>query len=163
MVTAEKFRVAEQCGIIETLKIDSGDEVEIYLPERPQLRIPFDNDFCHYKPSGWVRIDGLWCPLGYKLVTAKMESLGLRSNPNIMKFPVGKWVEEQDKLIPTDIDWGGIWTALRKGSLSTLKKHCMDTWGMKTKGFLTAVYNPVYANSYRVKSEAVMMLKEIKL
>lgn len=35
----------------------------------------------------------------YKVVTQNMESLGLRKNPNIMKFVVGKWVELPDEEI----------------------------------------------------------------
>ncbi len=152
----------EISGLVEVLRSDDGGQYEIYLPESPKDRLPFENEFCRFTPVGWVRMAGIWYPLGYKVVTDKMESLGLRNNPTIMKFPIGTWVREKNSLVPTEADWGGIWTAQRKGSIKMLQEHCSHTWGMKTKGYLTAIANPVFANSYRIKSEAVMILNEVK-
>lgn len=120
----------------------------------------FENKHCEFVPDGWIKNDGLWFPLAYKLVTIDMESLGLRNNPTPMNFPIGEWVFEKRNL-QYGKDFGGIWTALRKSSINTLRKHCMETWGMETKAFLTGIYNPVYANSYRIKSQGVILLKEI--
>ncbi len=78
-----------------------------------------------------------------------------------MEFPVGEWIFETNKIQCGDKDWGGIWSALRKGSIKTLKQHCQDTWDMETRGFLVAIWNPVFANSYRIKSQGVMLLNEI--
>ncbi len=148
---------------IEVVKLDSGISVDVFMPENPRSRIPFENEHCNFTPVGYGRIDGLWFPLGYKVVTSKMESLGLRNNPSILTFPVGVWVAEKEEyLVPSNADWGGIWTALRRGSIKTLKDHCWNTWGMETKGFLTAIDNPVFSNSYRIKSQRVMLLQEIK-
>lgn len=152
----------EPMGLIETLLLDNGNKLELYLPESARDRIPFKSDLCCFTPVGWVKVNDTWYPLGYKVVTDKMESLGLRNNPTIMRFPVGVWVCEKSDLIPTDVDWGGIWTAQRKGSIKMLREHCFNTWGMKTEGYLTAIANPVFSNSYRIKSEGVMLLKEVK-
>ncbi len=160
MPKPEGIHELEQTGLIELLKLNSGVECEIYLPESHRDRLPFENEFCQFTPVGWARLEGTWHPLGYKVVTEELQSLGLRKNPNILTFPVGRWVEEKGELIPTEIDYGGIWTALRKGSIKTLQKHCQETWEMKTKGYLTAIYNPVFVNSYRIKSQAVMLLRE---
>lgn len=80
-----------------------------------------------------------------------------------MTFPVGKWVcLPDDELIPNIwIDEGGIWTALRVGRIQDLKDHCMNTWEMETRGFLTAIHYPVANNDYRIKSQGVMLLKEV--
>jgi hypothetical protein len=141
-----------------TTSIKEGD---VHLYENPKDRVAFVNEFCDFKPVGWLRTDFGWMPLGYKIVTQNLESLGLRNNPTPMKFPIGEWVFEEKNLEYNANDFGGIWTALRIGSVKTLKEHCRKTWNMKTRGFLTAMYNPVYSNQYRIKSEGVMLLKEI--
>ena len=142
---------------IEVLAGDVDDYEMIY-----SSGFEFDNGLCRFTPSGWVRIGDLWHPLGYKVVTEDQRSLGLRRNPNIMTFPTGEWVNlPEEQLEPGMNDWGGIWTALRKSSIGTLRKHCRSTWGMKTRGFLTAINNPIFSNSYRIKSQGVMLLKEI--
>ncbi len=148
---------------IENFCDDNGKTYEVFMPKNLRDRLIFSNDHCEFKPVGWIRTEVGWLPLGYKVVTDEMKSLGLRKNPTIMKFSVGEWAFEKNELQYGDADYGGIWTALRKGSIRTLRKHCMETWDMRTRGFLTAIYNPVaIAGNYRIKSEGVMLLKEIK-
>lgn len=143
--------------------MDNGKSCEIFLPTNPCERLKYENGFCEFVPVGWMRAAGGWHPVGYKLVTEEMMSLGLRNNPTPMQFSMGEWQFEERNMHLNADDEGGIWTALKKGSLKTLAKHCEKTWGMKTRGFLTAICNPVYANSYRIKSQGVMLLKEISL
>jgi hypothetical protein len=97
-----------------------------------------------------------------KIVTHDLKSLGLRKNPNITTFPVGEWVilPETDVTVDND-DWGGIWTALNKGSIKTLRSYMLEMYNIKTRAFLTAMKRPVYANSYRIKSQGVMLLEEV--
>ena len=141
---------------------DDGSRIEVFLPENPRNRIPFVNEYCDFKPVGFARFEFGWMPLVYKVVTTEMESLGLRKNPNRMKFPVGEWVFEQRQLKHDISDDGGIWTALREGNVNTYKKYIMDKYLKSSRGFLTAAYNPVaVAGGYRVKSEGVMLIKEI--
>lgn len=147
---------------IKTILTGSGRSYEVFMPENPRERILFTNEYCEFKPVGWIRTDLGWLPLGYKVVTEDLESLGLRNNPTPMKFPVGEWVFEERNLQYGSKDYGGIWTAVRRGSTKVLKKHCLNTWGMKTRGFLTAIYNPVaFVGNYRIKSEGVMLVKEV--
>jgi hypothetical protein len=131
-------------------------------PKNFKERIRFVSNECEFSPCGWAKIEDKFFPLGYKVVTSEMKSLGLRKNPNIMTFPVGEWVKLPDNQITVDNDdWGGIWTALGKGSIKTLKNYMMEMYETETRAFLTAIDRPVFANSYRIKSQGVMLLEEI--
>jgi hypothetical protein len=146
---------------IEILRLDNGGSCEVCIPKKANHRLIYTNEHCEFTPVGWVMTEFGWMPLGYKVVTTELKSLGLRNNPTPMEFPVAEWVFEEKDLQCGDKDFGGIWTAQREGSIKTLKKHCWSTWEMETRGFLTAIYNPVFSNSYRIKSQGVMLLKEI--
>lgn len=147
---------------VEKVPMDDGRFYEVYIPEKYKYRIPFENYHCSFTPIGWIRTDHDWLPLVYKVVTDDMKSLGLRKNPTIFEYKLGEWSYETRNLQYGDEDYGGIWSAHRRGSVNTIKKHCLETWGMKTRGFLTAAYNPIaFVGNYRVKSEGVMLLKEI--
>ncbi len=161
MIKSEHFRVMEQCGKITELRLKNGLIIELYLPEHARQRLPFENDCCQFTPVGWARSEGIWYPLGYKVVTTKMESVGTRGNLPLT-FPVGEWVcMDNEEMSPSEADGDGIWALLRKGSLKNLKTQYMNA-GIKTRGFLTAMYNPIYASSSKVKSQGMMILKEIK-
>lgn len=149
---------------IEKLLMDNGKNCEVFFPVRPRERLVFENEFCSFKPVGFARLNGIWFPLAYKVVTENLESLGLKDNPTIMTFPVCRWVNLDDaEVVPgLETDVGGIFTALRKGRIKDLKSHCWDTWEMKSRGFLVAINNPVGNNDYRLKSQGVKLLKEIK-
>ncbi len=147
---------------IDEWLMDDGKNYDVFMPLKPKDRLVYKNGFCEFTPVGYVRMTGGWFPIGYKVVTHDLMSLGLRNNPTPMKFPIGEWTFEERSLQYGDKDFGGIWSAYRAGSLKTLKKHCLETWGMETRGFLTAIYNPVaFVGNYRIKSQGVMLLKEI--
>jgi len=147
---------------IEKLLMNNGESCEIFLPENNRDRIAFANEYCDFKPVGFARFDFGWMPITYKVVTEKLESLGLRKNPNPLHFPVGEWVFEQNTLQYGDKDFGGIWSAHRLGNANTIKKYCLEEKGMATRCFLTAVYSPVaFVGNYRIKSEGVMLMKEV--
>lgn len=102
-------------------------------------------------------------PAGYKVVTTENRSLGLRKNPTPLHFPVGVWVKmNKSELIFSKEDAGGIWSALEKSGAKTLQKYMMAQYGRPTKIYLAALFNPIYANSYRVKSQGVMLLEELR-
>jgi hypothetical protein len=137
------------------------DDVFLY-PKNFKDKVLFQNIHCEFSPVGWTVIDDNFYPLGYKVVTGDLKSLGLRKNPNIMEFPTGQWVRLPENLtVPGDSDFGGIWSALRKSSIKKLQKHCLETHGVETRAFLVAIDNPMYANSYRIKSQGVMLLEEV--
>ena len=137
--------------------------VETFLyPKNFKEKVPFVSSECEFSPCGWAQIEGDFFPLGFKVVTTDLKSLGLRKNPSIMTFPIGEWVAlPDDEVVVGKEDCGGIWTALKKGSIKTLRNYMMETYGTETRAFLTAMDRPVYANSYRLKSQGVMLLQEI--
>jgi len=134
----------------------------LLYPRNFKEKVPFVSRECEFQPCGWAKINERFYPLGYKIVTEEMKSLGLRNNPNIMTFPIDEWVVLPDeKVVPGKADFGGIWAALHKGSIPTLKNYMAEMYGVKTRAFLTAMQRPVFANSYRVKSQGVFLLEEI--
>ena len=146
----------------EKILLASGRECGLFLPGRTDNWLVYDSEECQYTPAGWVVIDGCWFPLGYKVVNSSLSSLGLRKNPNIMTFPVGEWIILEDNQITVDKDdWGGIWTARKRAGAKSLKNYCLSQYQRETRIFLAAVLRPVYANSYRVKSQGVMLLEEL--
>lgn len=159
----ESFRVMEQCGKLTEWKLKNGKEVEVYLPENPRQRLPFENEFCQFTPVGWARLpDGVWYPLGYKLLTTKLASIVTDENKTPQIFPIGEWIcVDEDELNILEADNNGLWAALRKGGLKNLKTQ-YEKAGIKTKYFLTAMYNPVFASSTKVKAQGMMVLKEAK-
>ena len=133
--------------------------MERRLGDRPQ---EFENEYCKFKPFGWEEVDGVLRPLLFKVVTVNLESLGLRRNPNIMRFLVGKWIRLPDDEIQVgNNDWGGIWSALKLSGAKNLSKYILERYNLSTRTFQVAVDTPLYANSYRVKSRGVILLREL--
>jgi hypothetical protein len=136
------------CGVAERLLENQHQE--------------FENEYCQFRPSDWQEIDGILRPILFKVVTADLKSLGLRRNPNIMEFPVGEWVNLPDSEIQIgNSDWGGIWSALKLSGAKTLTKYILDKYNLPTRTFEVALDTPLYANSYRVKSRGVILLREL--
>lgn len=144
-------------------EMESHQSVETFLYQKNfKERIPFVSNECEFSPCGWVKIGEEFFPLGYKVVTEDLKSLGLRKNPTIMTFPIREWIMlDDEEVVVGKEDWGGIWTALQKGAISTLKNYMLNKYNIETRAFLTAMYRPVYTNSYRIKSQGVMLLEEI--
>lgn len=122
----------------------------------------FENEYCTFRPYDWATIDGISRPILYKVVTIDNKSLGLRHNPNIMVFTPGEWVIlDENSIVPGKSDWGGIWSALTKSKAKELSKYMKNKKSIDTNIFLTAIYEPLFANSYRVKSGGVMLLENL--
>ena len=136
------------CGVIERYSTNCPQE--------------FENEYCKFKPFDWEKIDGILRPILFKVVTPDLKSLGLRRNPNIMEFAVGEWVRLSDnELRIGNGDWGGIWSALKISGAKTLTKYILTKYNLPTRTFEVAVDTPLYANSYRVKSQGVILLREV--
>ncbi len=99
----------------------------------------------------------------YKVVTQNMESLGLRKNPNIMKFVEGKWIElEADQIQYGNGDWGGIWVARAIGGANTLHKYMEEKHHQICLVYKCEIGDVLYENSYRIKTNKVKLVSRIK-
>lgn len=115
-----------------------------------------------YVPTGWAKIENRWYPLGYRVTTLDNKSLGLDRNLDILTYKLNEWVGiPKSDLIPDIKGRGGVWTAINKSDAWSLQNHCLNTWNMRTRVYYAAVFNPVFATSYRVKSEKIMLLEEL--
>ena len=125
--------------------------------------IYYKSDF-EYIPPGWIKLNNQWYPLGFRVTTLENESLGLRKNPTIFKYDIGRWVTETNILIAERTDNGGIWSGASLSSARKTQSYCLNRKEnpFKTKIYYSALYNPIYANSYGVKSEGLMILEEVK-
>jgi hypothetical protein len=95
----------------------------------------------------------------YKVVTENQESLGLRKNPNIMKFFINKWMHEPN---PNESkqDSGGIWCCEKLSAARGLKKYFEKKYG-KAKIFECETGIVLFQNNYRIKTDKVKLIKEI--
>lgn len=105
----------------------------------------------------------------YKVVTQDMKSLGLRRNPNIMTFEVGKWIyEKPENNDRTSNDFGGIWVAQSLSGAKSLIKYLKKKAIKENKPelnncrlFEVEIGEILYQNSYRVKTDKVKFIKEL--
>jgi len=111
-----------------------------------------------------VVIEGEIYPMGYRVVTEDLQSLGLRGNPNIIKYSVGEWF----RLLPEEIeegkgDWGGIWLARTPSKAKEYKKYMREKHATQTRVFRAAVGDILFCNSGRIKTDAMLMFEEIMI
>ena len=110
-----------------------------------------------------VTIRGREYTLGYKVVTMDMMSLGLRKNPNLMKFRIGEWIDlPPDKVIANAGDYGGIWLAISSSAGNGLRKYMLRQYEEKTRMFEAIVRDVLYHNCYRMKTSGIKLLEEIE-
>ena len=123
----------------------------------------YSNGGFEYTPPGWVKLESNWYPLGYRVTTLENKSLGLDNNHNILTYKPNEWIGIEQRDLVADIRGrGGVWTAIKRSDAWKLQRLCLEKHGMKTRIYLAAVYNPVFATSYRVKSEKIMLLEELR-
>lgn len=109
-----------------------------------------------------VTLDGVKYFVGYKVVTFDMKSLGLRKNPNIMRFPIRQWVNlSPDQIVPGKSDYGGIWLAVSLGNAKRLQSYMIEKYDRETRVFEAIVDNLLYHNSYRMKVSGIKLLEEM--
>ncbi len=110
-----------------------------------------------------ININGNDYPLGYKVVTDDLKSLGLRRNPNIIAYSINDWYclpKTQIKKGPDD--FGGIWVARTLSNAKTLKRYYEKNHLKHARVFKTLLDEILHFNSYRIKTNGIIMLEEIK-
>ena len=96
----------------------------------------------------------------YKVVTPQMRSLGLRANPTILTFSVGKWVASPKKQA-AHADAGGIWSARTLGGARALVRYMQRHYGIRCRIFAAEIDRVLRGNSYRVQSPKIRLLAEL--
>jgi hypothetical protein len=98
----------------------------------------------------------------YKVVTEHMQSLGLRKNPNIMTFEIGKWVLEPTPVVGDGgyRGIGGIWCCEKLSAARALKKYFERKYGA-AEIFQCEIGNILFQNSYRTKTDKVKLYRRL--
>jgi len=108
-----------------------------------------------------VSLEGKIYHVGYKVLTKDMKSLGLRKNHNILTYPINKWFYlPEEKIIPGKKDEGGIWVARTLSDANKLRKYMLEK-NTKTRVFKAAIDQVLYSNSYRIKTNGVLLFEEV--
>ncbi len=130
--------------------------------EIPRENFSFTNKYCSFTPYSWLNDNGRLLPVVFKVVTQNLESLGLKRNPNILRYNLYDWTVLPDsEVVPGKGDCGGIWSTKEKGEANGIKRYMKNKHNTETRMFLVALDNPVFANNRRVKSQGVLLLEEI--
>jgi len=95
----------------------------------------------------------------YKVLTEKMESLGLRKNPNIMWHRIGEWFVDPVMHVDNSND-GGIWCCSKLSAARALKRYFESRYG-RARIFECEIGIVLYQNSYRTKTDRIKLIKEI--
>lgn len=109
-------------------------------------------------------LEGKLHPVGFRVVTEDMRSLGLRRNPNILTYPVGEWFCLPRAQIKRDEgDWGGIWVAISVSGARRLQEYMQENYDCETRIFLAYLRDVLHvAGNYRIKTSGVYLADEIK-
>lgn len=109
-----------------------------------------------------VSLENKIYPLGFKVVTENLESLGLRQNPYILTYPVNRWYFlESDKVLEGPEDFGGIWVARTLSNARKLKEYMRANYSQETRIFRAALADILYYNNYRIKTQGINLFQEV--
>ena len=97
----------------------------------------------------------------FKVTTSDRKSLGLRNNPTILTFPLGKWIKSST-VKEGKSDDGGIWLAVSLSNAKRLKKYMFERYGKHCRIFKAAIGRILFKNSYRIKADKIKCEEEIK-
>lgn len=125
----------------------------------------YKNGEFEYTPTGWIEIGGKPYPLGYRVTTLENQSLDLDHHGNILTYEQGRWVGIPKENLIADINGrGGVWTSTNLNTAQNLQRRILakTDYAMRTRIYLAAIDNPVFADRNRVKSEKIMLLEELR-
>jgi hypothetical protein len=100
---------------------------------------------------------------GFRVVTENLRSLGLRGNLNIIQYPFREWYFlPASQLKRGSGDWGGIWVMRTLSDAKKLVRYMKEKHDIKTRLFRSAIDEILYTNSYRIKTNGICLLEELK-
>lgn len=100
----------------------------------------------------------------FKVVTPDMRSLGLRKNPTILTFRMGRWIASPKKQVKR-ADAGGIWAARGLGGARALVRYMRKNYGMACRVFEAQIDagRIVRQNSYRIQAPRIRLTRELSV
>ncbi len=108
--------------------------------------------------------EGLMRPVGLKVLTDDLVSLGLRNCPRdkLVQYTIGEYVDMPEEFMADKKDRGGLWLVKRMGAARTLKRYMHDHYGIQTRIF-NCVGGPRHfdVSNYRYKTDRIKLLDEI--
>lgn len=97
----------------------------------------------------------------YKVTTHDWRSLGLRRNPTILFYAPHEWT-----VSPTikkgKSDDGGIWVCVKMSGAKALAKYMKQRYNMNCRIFEVIIGETLFENSYRLKTDRVKLMKEMR-
>ena len=106
--------------------------------------------------------EGIIQPVGYRVTTLDLKSLGLRHNPNILTYPIGEWfILPEDQIREGKGDWGGIWVARTPGRAREYKKYMKTEHQTETRIFKATLADILCVTDSRIKTSGIFMRKEM--
>jgi hypothetical protein len=123
------------------------------------MGIPIPEDVTNIQT---ITLDERVYDLGFKVVTGDLESLGLRKNPFIIKYPINEWYAlPPDRVERGKNDFGGIWVARTLGGARSLRDYMQEKYAKETRIFKATLGEILYHNGYRIKTDRIKMFEEI--
>ncbi len=96
----------------------------------------------------------------FKVTTSNRKSLGLRRNPTILTFPLGRWIKSPI-VKEGKSDAGGIWLAVSLSNARHLAKYMLEKYGERCRIFKASIGKVLFRNSYRIKTDKVRCDEEV--
>lgn len=96
----------------------------------------------------------------YKVVTEDLKSLGLRRNPTILQYEVGKWIESPT-VTRGKSDVGGIWVCKTISGARKLRWYMKNKHEKDCRIFRVEIDEHLWGNDYRIKTNQVFLVDEI--
>ncbi len=97
----------------------------------------------------------------FKVVTEDLKSVGLLGASQI-QYKIGEWVYPTEPLSSHPRKGGGLWVLKSKSDAFKLQKYLERKHGKRSRVFRCGIGVIIYQTSYRVKTDKVILLEEIK-
>jgi hypothetical protein len=107
-------------------------------------------------------IDGIIEPIGFKVVTHDMKSLGLRSNLRLIEYPFGEWLFLPQCMIKEGkSEFGGIWLSRTMSKAYEIKDYMKEEYSEDARIFKAVIDEVLYVSSCRIKTNGIKLYEEI--